>query len=611
MATSPSQPYQPIENYGIIGDLYTAALVGMDGSIDFLAFPYFDSPTIFAALLDHQHGGRFQIAPMFDVTRHQQLYLPDSNILLTRFMSAEGVAELSDFMPVEEVGVAHNLVRRVKTVRGDIYFRMVCAPRFDYGRAHHRVEQGDGEVRFICEGANGLVLRLRTSVDTRVENGAAIAEFTLRADESAAFILERVDDDARDSPSAAPDYVSEMFKHTVNFWRSWVSRSTYRGRWQDLVVRSALTLKLLVSQPHGSIIAAPTFGLPQDLSGQRNLDHRYTWIRDASFTLYALIRLGYTQEAEAFMHWIEQRCRELTPDGRLQSVYRTNGGVDLDEEPLLHLEGYRQFRPVCIGNRAHNQPQLDIYGELMDAVYLFNKYGKPISYDLWQNLRRLLDWLCEHWRLPDQGIWQRDDGQYAYLSSRVMAWVAIDRGIRLAIQRSLPAPVDRWHRVRDDIFQDIFAHFWDDDLRVFVQREDTKILDAATLLMPLVKFISPTDPRWLSTLNAIGRTLLDDTLVHRTGNAETGTNELGGKDSTFSACSFWYAECLARAGELDQARLLFEKAMGYANHLGLYSEAIGPCGEHLGNFPQAFTHLALISAAYDLDRQLTAAGRAE
>ena len=611
MVTSPSQPYQPIENYGIIGDLYTAALVGIDGSIDFLAFPHFDSPTIFAALLDAQHGGRFQIAPMFDVARHHQLYLPDSNILLTRFMSAEGVAELSDFMPVEEVGVAHNLVRRVKTVRGNIHFRMVCAPRFDYGRAHHRVEQGDGEVRFICEDASGLVLRLRTSVDTRVENGAVIAEFTLRADEHAAFILERVDDDARDSPSAAPDYVSEMFKHTVNFWRSWVSRSTYRGRWQDLVTRSALTLKLLVSQPHGSIIAAPTFGLPQDLSGQRNLDHRYTWIRDASFTLYALIRLGYTQEAEAFMHWIEQRCRELTPDGRLQSVYRTNGGVDLDEEMLPHLEGYRQFSPVCIGNRAHNQPQLDIYGELMDAVYLFNKYGQPISYDLWQNLQRLLDWVCEHWRLPDQGIWQRDDGQYAYLSSRVMAWVAIDRGIRLAMQRSLPAPVDRWYRVRNDIFQDIFAHFWDDDLRVFVQREDTKILDAATLLMPLVKFISPTDPRCLSTLNAIGRTLLDDTLVHRTGNLETGTNELGGKDSTFSACSFWYAECLARAGELDQARLLFEKAIGYANHLGLYSEAIGPRGEHLGNFPQAFTHLSLISAAYDLDRQLSAAGRAE
>ena len=611
MVTSPSQPYQPIENYGIIGDLYTAALVGIDGSIDFLAFPHFDSPTIFAALLDHQHGGRFQIAPMFDVARHHQLYLPDSNILLTRFMSAEGVAELSDFMPVEEVGVAHNLVRRVKTVRGNIHFRMVCAPRFDYGRAHHRVEQGDGEVRFICEDASGLVLRLRTSVDTRVENGAVIAEFTLRADEHAAFILERVDDDARASPSAAPDYVSEMFKHTVNFWRSWVSRSTYRGRWQDLVTRSALTLKLLVSQPHGSIIAAPTFGLPQDLSGQRNLDHRYTWIRDASFTLYALIRLGYTQEAEAFMHWIEQRCRELTPDGRLQSVYRTNGGVDLDEEMLPHLEGYRQFSPVCIGNRAHNQPQLDIYGELMDAVYLFNKYGQPISYDLWQNLQRLLDWVCEHWRLPDHGIWQRDDGQYAYLSSRVMAWVAIDRGIRLAMQRSLPAPVDRWYRVRNDIFQDIFAHFWDDDLRVFVQREDTKILDAATLLMPLVKFISPTDPRWLSTLNAIGRTLLDDTLVHRTGNLETGTNELGGKDSTFSACSFWYAECLARAGELDQARLLFEKAIGYANHLGLYSEAIGPRGEHLGNFPQAFTHLSLISAAYDLDRQLSAAGRAE
>jgi GH15 family glucan-1,4-alpha-glucosidase len=608
--TPASQPYQPIENYGLIGDLYTTALVGMDGSIDFLAFPYFDSPTIFAALLDQQRGGRFQIAPVLEGARHQQLYLPDSNILLTRFMSAEGVAELSDFMPVEAVGVAHNLVRRVKTVRGEVHFRMVCEPRFDYGRAHHRVERGVEEVRFVSEGVGGLVLRLRTSVDIRIENGAAIAEFTLRADEHASFILEMVEDD-QESPSAAVDYVSEMFKQTTNFWRSWASRSTYQGRWQHLVTRSALTLKLLVSQPHGSIVAAPTFGLPQDLSGQRNLDLRYTWIRDASFTLYALIRLGYTQEAEAFMIWIEQRCRELRPDGQLQSVYRTNGECDLGEETLSHLEGYRQSGPVYIGSRAHLQLHLDIYGELMDAVYLFNKYGQPISYDLWQNLRRLLDWLCEHWHLPDHGIWQRDDRQYPYLSSRVMCWVAIDRGIRLAMKRSLPAPVDRWYQVRDHIFHDIFTNFWDNDLQAFVQRQGVRTLDAASLLMPLVRFISPTDPRWLSTLNAIGATLVDDTLVHRTGNPDKNTEGWIAKDSTFSACSFWYAECLARAGELDQARLLFEKAMGYANHLGLYSEAIGPCGEHLGNFPQAFTHLSLISAAYDLDRRLTAAGRAE
>jgi GH15 family glucan-1,4-alpha-glucosidase len=488
---------------------------------------------------------------------------------------------------------------------------MICAPQFDYGRAHHRVEQRDGEILFISEGADGLVLRLRTSVETRVEHGAAIAEFVLRADENAAFVLEKVDENDPESPSEAADYVSETFKQTVNFWRAWVSRSTYQGRWRHLVMRSALTLKLLVSQPHGSIVAAPTFGLPQDLSGQCNFDHRYTWIRDASFTLYALIRLGYTQEAESFMIWIEQRCRELAPNGQLQSVYRTNGGVDLDEEALSHLEGYRRLGPVCIGNRAYNQLQLDIYGELMDAVYLFNKYGQPISYDLWHNLRRLLDWLCEHWQLPDHGLWQRADALYPHLSSRVMSWVAIDRGIRLAMKRSLPAPVDRWHRVRDDIFHDIFTHFWDGELQAFVQRQDTKILDAASLLMPLIKFVSPTDPRWLSTLHAIGETLLDDTLVHPMGSALDKMNGLGSRDSTFSACSFWYAECLARAGELDQARLLFEKAMGYANHLGLYSEAIGPSGEHLGNFPQAFTHLAVISAAYELDRRLTAAGRIE
>jgi len=331
MVDVPSKGYQPIENYGIIGDLYTVALVGMDGSIDFMAFPHFDSPTVFAALLDWQKGGRFQIAPRLLEARQKQLYLPDSNILLTRFLASDGVAEISDCMPVEEVEHAHNLVRRVKTVRGEISFRMVCAPRFDYGRASHRVEQREGEVLFLSEGSDRLVLRLRTSVPLRLQNGDAIAEFTLRADEHAAFVLEWARA-GEDSPTRAPDYVPRCFKNTLNFWRNWIGRSTYQGRWREMVNRAALTLKLLVSQPYGSLVAAPTFGLPERLGGERNWDYRYTWIRDASFTLYALSRLGYTDEMAAFMQWIEARCSELTPDGALQVMYGIDGRHLLTEE---------------------------------------------------------------------------------------------------------------------------------------------------------------------------------------------------------------------------------------------------------------------------------------
>lgn len=601
--------YQPIENYGVIGDLQTVALVGMDGSIDFMAFPHFDSPTIFAALLDHQQGGRFQIAPIFDAeARHKQLYLPDTNVLLSRFLSDEGVAEISDFMPVHQTEHAPIIVRRVKTIRGEVRFRLVCAPRFDYARASHSVEYQDGQVLFVSEGSDRMALLLRTCVPMRIENGAAQTEFTLRAGETAAFVLEQAQP-GQDSSTRAPDYVSCAFKDTVNFWRSWVGRSTYRGRWREIVDRSALTLKLLTSRRHGSIVAAPTFGLPEEIGGIRNWDYRYVWIRDASFTLYGLMRLGFSNEAAAFMHWIEARCGELNPDGSLQIMYGIDGRHDIPEESLTHLEGYRQSTPVRVGNNAYQQLQLDIYGELMDCVYLYNKYGQPISYDLWMNLVRLIDWVCGHWRQPDEGIWEVRGGQQEFLYSRVMCWVAIDRAIRLAQKRSFPAPLDRWHTIRDEIYRDIFACFWHPQRKAFIQHKGAASLDAASLLMPLVKFIGPTDPRWVSTLQAIEQDLVDDSLVFRYKNGDAPLDGLTGSEGTFSMCSFWYVECLSRFGDLEKARFFFEKALGYANHLGLYAEELGSRGHHLGNFPQAFTHLALISAAYDIDRRLSASGQ--
>jgi GH15 family glucan-1,4-alpha-glucosidase len=601
-------PYQPIENYGVVGDLYTVALVGMDGSIDFLCLPHFDSPSVFAALLDHERGGRFLIAPILGEARQKQLYLPDTAVLLTRFLADDGVAEISDCMPVEDTvhGQAHNLIRRVKTIRGEIRFRMECSPRFDYGRARHRVEIRDKEVLFVADEPCGAALRLQTSVPVEIKDGGVVAEFTLRSHETAAFVLEWA---TPGEPPAAtrPDFVSRAFTETVNFWRAWVARSTYRGRWREVVNRSAITLKLLTSEPHGALVASPTFGLPEEIGGGRNWDYRYTWIRDAAFTLYGLMRLGYTEEAGAFMQWVEARCGELTDAGGLQIMYGIDGRRRLVEESLPHFEGYRRSSPVRIGNGAYDQLQLDIYGELMDAVYLYNKYGQPISHDLWMNLTRLIDWVCSHWNQPDEGIWEVRGGRQEFLFSRLMCWVAVDRGIRLARSRSFPAPFDRWQAARTEIYHDIFTHFWDAQRRTFVQRKGATTLDAATLLMPLVRFISPTDPRWLSTLNAIEDTLVDDSLVYRYRNDET-LEGLSGQEGTFCMCTFWFVECLGRAGQLQKARFLFEKAMGYANHVGLFAEELGPRGEHLGNFPQAFTHLAIISAAYDLDRRL--AGRA-
>jgi GH15 family glucan-1,4-alpha-glucosidase len=602
--------YPPIEDHGIVGDLETVALVTIDGTVDFLCFPRFDSPTVFASLLDRSKGGSCRLSPNLTAAsvHHRQLYLPDSNVLLSRFLAHEGVAEISDFMPVEESGGSHCLVRRAKAVRGEIPFRLLVDPAFDYARAGHRVEEHGREVLFRSEGSDGLALRLRSEVPLRVVNGTAVAEFTLRGGESAAFVLEEARP-GEASPSESPDFVSRSFKDTLNFWRQWIGRSTYRGRWREMVNRSALALRLLVSRRHGSIVAAPTFGLPELIGGSRNWDYRYVWIRDASFTLYALSRLGYSDSAEQFMAWVEKRCAELGPDGSLQILYALDGRRDLPEEVLPHLEGYRGSSPVRIGNGAATQLQLDIYGELMDSVYLYDKYGKALSHDMWAQIGQLIEWVCANWRRPDEGIWETRGGPQEFLFSRVMCWVAIDRAVRLAAKRSFPAPVERWRRIRDEIYSDVFESFWDRERRCFVQSKGGRSLDAAALLMPLVRFVSPTDPRWLSTLAAIEESLVDDSLVYRYRTDQGFHDGVGGAEGTFSMCSFWYVECLARAGDLEKARFFFEKALGYANHVGLYSEQLGSRGEHLGNFPQAFSHVALISAAHDLDRRLSASGQ--
>jgi GH15 family glucan-1,4-alpha-glucosidase len=595
--------YQPIENYGIIGDLNTIALVGLNGSIDFMCFPDFDSPSIFAALLDADKGGRFEIRPEFLEMKTKQLYLPDTNVLLTRFLSADGVGEITDFMPVEELYTGKELIRRVTTIRGEVTYQMRCLPRFNYGRNTHQLEAiSDTEVIFTSTSEDKTRLRLLSSVPLRIENGDVFAHFTLTPNQTADFLLEHIEKEhheARDFKA----FITQSLFDTVNYWKNWIAQSTYRGRWMETVNRSALVLKLLTSYKYGSIIAAPTFSLPESISGKRNFDYRYTWIRDASFTIYAFIRLGYTKEAGAFMNWVEKSCFDIKGQNRLGIMYSIDGKRQLNEILLENLEGYKKSAPVRIGNDAYSQLQLDIYGELLDAVYLYNKYGEPISYDFWKDLESQIEWLSQNWNQPDEGIWEVRGGKQHFLYSRLLCWVALDRAIKISETRSFPLNPN-WHTERDKIFNSIFADFWNEEKQAFMQFPGSDTVDASALLMPLIRFISPKDPRWLSTLKRIEDELVSDSLVYRYRHNKAAPDGFLSREGTFSMCSFWYVECLSKSGQLAKARLYFEKMLGYANHLGLYSEQLGFEGEHLGNFPQAFTHLGLISAALNLNQQL-------
>jgi len=595
--------FEPIENYGAIGNMRSIALVGMNGSIDFLCFPRFDSPTVFAALLDDERGGRFQIQPQLDNCRVRQLYLPDTNILVTRFMSNDGLVELTDFMPISaDAEQPNELVRSVAVVRGDVPFRLLCQPRFNYGTCGHSVKVEDLCATFSSEDPACPNMALYSTVPLVQGSQDATAQFRLKTGERATFVFGGVRPEGQ---TPEMESVEDRFHKTARFWKSWISKSKYKGRWREMVNRSALILKLLISREHGSLIAAPTFSLPEEIGGVRNWDYRFTWLRDATFTLYALIRLGFVEEAESFIRWLKGRLGDDAERGPLQVMYGIDGRQKLDEIVLDHFRGYENSQPVRIGNAAYQQLQLDIYGEMMDSVYLANKYGDQISHGDWQDVQRILAWLAKNWQRPDEGIWEVRGGARQFLHSRLMCWVAFDRALRLALKRSLSGPLEEWTRVRDAIRDDIFTNFWDEELQSFVQSKGSKALDAAVFLMPMMRFISPVDPMWLSTMKAIESRLVEDTLVHRYEAEKTQVDGLPGGEGSFTACSFWYIECLARAGQLEKAQLLFEKMLGYANHLGLYSEELGADGRHLGNFPQAFTHLALISAATYLDRELS------
>ncbi|WP_018478860.1 glycoside hydrolase family 15 protein [Pontibacter roseus] len=593
--------YLPIEDYGIIGDLNSVALVSLKGSIDFMCFPDFDSPTVFAAMLDINMGGHFSIHPLLEDVHHKQLYLPETNVLLTRFLSKEGVAEITDFMPEEEAYRGKEIIRRVSCVKGKMRFKLECCPRFDYARASHTVTQvSEHELIFRCE-KGGPELRLMGSVPLQYTDEDVYTEFTLEKGQIADFILEQADQYCPSHQDLSA-FVEKSLYDTIHYWKRWAAKCNYRGRWMEMVHRSALVLKLMVSYRHGSIVAAPTFGLPEEIGGVRNWDYRYTWIRDASFTIYALIKLGYRKEATAFMQWVEKQCIDIGDAGHLRLMYTLDGGKDLKEIELNHLEGYKKSQPVRIGNGAYDQIQLDIYGELLDSVYLYDKHVEPISYSFWQNLSRQVEWVCDNWQLADEGIWEVRGGKRQFLYSRLLCWVAVDRAMKIAAHHSFPLP-PRWQEVRDAIFFSIHQEFWNEELQTFVQYKGSRTVDASALLMPLLRFISPTDPQWLSTLRRIEEELVSDSMVYRYRPDEEVEGLTGG-EGTFSMCTFWYVECLALSGQVDKATLYFEKMLGYANHLGLYAEQLGMKGEHLGNFPQAFTHLGLISAALSLNHTI-------
>ena len=592
-----------IEDYGVVGNMSTAALVGLDSSVDFFCFPRFDSPTIFAALLDNEKGGCYSVIPEMTNMVCKQMYVAETNVLITRFLCGELSAEVTDFMPVTAQDQRNVLIRVARSIHGTVRFLLQCRPGFDYARVNHTACLQTSDVLFVPDSGDCEVLRLQGSQHLTVDNGTASANFILKKGECATFILGA--DSELTYTSLNQDVTERELAETLRYWREWSGKSQYRGRWREAVSRSALVLKLLTSKQYGSLIAAPTFSLPEVPGGERNWDYRYTWLRDTAFTLYAFMRLGYHTEADQFFAWLSARIRESDGSvGPMRIMYRLDGSTDLEEVDLDHLRGYMDSRPVRMGNGAHDQSQLDIYGEIFDATYLYSKYGHALPYEGWVNVKAILAWLGENWRKPDDGIWELRGGDKELLHSRLMCWVAFDRAIRLAHKRSLSAQLAEWYRHRDDIVDDIYANFWSEKRQSFVQAKGSETMDASILLLPLMRFISPIDPKWLSTLAAIELDLAEDAFVYRYRNREV-QDGLGGEEGSFTCCSFWFVECLARANQVDKARLLFEKLLAHGNHLGLFSEQMSRSGRQLGNFPQALTHLALISAATYLDRALS------
>ena len=608
---SSSKAYPPIADYGLISDMHSCALVSKAGSIDWCCFPRFDSSAVFSRILDWHKGGYFQVAPLA-IRSLQRRYLPGTNVLETTFETDTGVARLTDFMPIhphpapaepQESGRRRQVARSLECISGSVRFTVECYPRFDYGTiVPHAVLNGPNW-GFAHGGADAI--SVYCSAPLREADDGFQSEGLLRAGEklwATVTYQPRIPLRGGTYTSHTVELLdeSEIARHldqTTRFWQEWSALCTYDGQYRDEVLRSALTLKALTYAPSGALLAAATTSLPEAIGGSRNWDYRFTWIRDASFALYALFILGYTQEARAFKDWLEWSTAGRARD--LQIMYGLGGERRLTETGLPELEGYRGSRPVRIGNGAYSQFQLDIYGEVLDSAHLYRKFGGEMDPEYWRYLRRVVAFVIEHWREPDEGIWEARSGRQHFVSSKAWCWVALDRAIKAARALDLPSDMERWRRVRAEIKQDVLANGYDAGRGAFMQAYGSKNLDASNLLLPLLGFIRADDPRMRSTIEAIERELTSPQgFVYRYKGFDDG---LAGGEGTFPICTFWLADNLIALGEIERARALFEKLRGCANDLGLFSEETEPeTGAMLGNFPQAFSHLAFISTAVQL-----------
>lgn len=593
--------YKPIDAYGVIGDLHTSALVGLDGSIDWCCLPRFDSPSVFAGILDDGIGGAFQVAP---AERHssEQRYIPSTNVLVTSFECDSGaIVEVTDFMPAGEVGGRRfaEVHRRVRCLRrpADVCVRFI--PRFDYAQSSTTVHARRHGVLATDSEDDVLALAAPADLFWHLDNGGAVATLRLNAGEQAWLVLRWDDDEVH--PVA--EYESEeKLRRTIAYWDQWSSRIRYRGPYKAAVERSALALKLLCYEPTGAIIAAPTTSLPTWIGGVRNWDYRFSWLRDSSFILYSLHTLGQYDEADQFMAFLKRLARKSS-GAHLQIMYGIDGRRDLPEVSLDHLEGHRGSRPVRVGNGAYQQVQLDVYGEVLDTAWLWARHHE-VNEGTWLTLRRLVEWVADNWRQPDSGIWEVRAEPRHYVFSKVMCWVALDRGIRIAKKFGLDARLERWVAERAAIHADVMENGWSETLGSFIQAYGVEELDASNLAIPMVRFLPRDDPRVRSTVRAIqaGLTSRDHELVYRYKNDDG----IAGVEGVWSICTFWLAQALALIGELDEGERIFRHMLEHANHLGLFSEQLDPeTGEFLGNFPQGFTHIALINCAHVLDRLRT------
>lgn len=591
--------HKRIEDYGLIGDSHSAALVGIDGSIDWCCFPRFDSPSVFAAILDDKKGGRFQISPI-DTHSVRQEYIPNTNVLSTTFQTDQGEATLIDFMPLTEGSrpgqCPHEIHRILTCTRGTMTMQCQFLPRLDYGRARTRVTAARNGA--VASG-NGYSLTLSSQVPLVVRQSQAHASFVLQEGDAYSFVVSY---GCRRPPAVKALHSDEKLQRTIRYWESLVDEINFQGPWRKEVIRSFLVLHLLVYAPTGAIVAAPTTSLPEEIGGERNWDYRYSWLRDTAFTLGILYRLGDMREAHQFMNWLIDQLKS-TP-GRTQILYGIDPQSDLDEVVLHHLKGYRNSPPVRIGNKAADQIQMDVFGEVISSIATYHRYGGYISNELWDLVSEFAQVVCDSWTRPDHGIWEVRGPLQHFVYSKVMCWVALDQAITMARELERPAPIEKWQETADIIKQEVLDKGWSERKQSFVQRYGSDTLDASNLLMAFEGFLPPDDLRIQSTIKATTEELAQGYFVRRYKTEET-QDGLDGDEGTFTMLTFWLIGALLFSGQVRKALDLFQEFLNHANHLGLFSEMMDPAtGEFLGNFPQAFSHIGLIHTARNLSQAL-------